>query len=110
MPTEVVSPETFAQSLGSKQLHCRELGHNWRPWTVAFDRVSRSYDRTLRCSNCHTTRVQVLDARGHVVSNRYVYPDNYLTKGRVERGTLNRDVFRVESIVRWLNAHDQKAG
>ena len=107
---ELVSPETFAQSLGSKSLHCRELGHNWRPWTVTYDAKARAYDRQLRCSNCRTIRTQVLDSSGHAVSNRYQYPDHYLSAGKVERGSLNRDVFRLESIARWLNANESKAG
>jgi hypothetical protein len=111
MSDTLVSPEVFAQSLSAKVLHCRELGHNWRPWTVSLDRKSHAYDRVLRCPSCTTERHQVLNAYGQVLSNRYVYPSNYLTAGKVERGTFNRDVFRLEAVSRWLDTHDMaKAG
>lgn len=102
--------ERFAQTLSPRVLHCRELGHNWKPSTVRFDQERHGYERTLRCANCRTERRQTLDARGHVVSNRYVYPEGYLTAGRVESGNISRDVFRMESINRWLESHTSKAG
>jgi len=46
----------------------------------------------------------MLSDRGHVVSNRYVYPDGYLAKG-VEVGRGDRDAFRLEAIGRFLTAH-----
>lgn len=107
MDEHVVSAETFASSLGSKALHCRELGHTWRPWTVEFDRKSRSYFRELRCASCRTLRKQVLDSHGHVIANSYTYPDGYLAD-HVERGTLSRDVFRLESIVRFIEQAERK--
>lgn len=99
----MASVESFAAELGDKVLHCRELGHVWRPLTVSYDQSARAYDRRLRCSSCRTVRVQLLTERGHVVSNRYVYADGYLAHG-VTIGRGDRDAFRVEAINRWMRA------
>lgn len=101
-----VTVDTFAAGLGDRVLHCRELGHTWRPLTVAWDAGARAYDRRLRCSSCRTVRVQILDARGHVMSNRYDYADGYLATG-VKVGRGDRDVFRRESITRFLGARSE---
>lgn len=97
----MVSAETFAATLKDKVLHCRELGHNWRPWVARWETESRSYYRELRCSNCRTVRKQVLNSHGGVVSNSYAYPDGYMAKN-VQRGTYTRDVFRLEALHRAL--------
>jgi hypothetical protein len=98
--------EDFAAGLGERVLHCRELGHVWRPLTVHWDNAAKAYDRRLRCSSCRTVRVQVLTASGGIVSNRYEYADGYLATG-VQVGRGNRDVFRAAALVRFLNAHAQ---
>lgn len=98
-----IDPATFVGDLSDKWLQCRELGHQWRPLTVSFDKRGGAYDRRLRCPSCRTVRVQVLTGSGHVVSNRYDYPEGYLAKG-VQPGTLNRDDFRLEAVTRFLSA------
>jgi hypothetical protein len=98
-----VSAETFAAGLSPKVLHCRELGHNWRPHVARWEADSRTFYRELRCSNCRTIRRQVLDSHGHPRSNSYAYPDGYQAKN-VERGTYSRDVFRLEALMREVSA------
>lgn len=100
--TTSVSVDTFAAALGDKVLHCRELGHVWRPLTVSWDGGAAAYDRRLRCSSCRTVRIQVVTERGHVLSNRYVYADGYLAVG-VEIGRGDRDTFRREALGRFLH-------
>lgn len=101
--------ETFAAELSAKQLHCRELGHTWRSWTVTWDASARCYDRRLRCSSCRTIRKQLLNDRGHVLQNSYDYADGYLASN-VTAG-FTRDVFRLEAIMRALSdAADHDAG
>lgn len=103
-----ISHETFAGRLNGKQLHCRELGHVWRPNTVGSV-PGGGYVRSLRCTSCRTEREQVLDGSGTVLKNRYVYPEGYLA-AHVEPG-LRRDVFRLEAVLRELGEIDQrKAG
>jgi hypothetical protein len=94
------SLEEFVASLGDKVLHCRELGHSWRPLTVSWDAEAQAYDRRLRCPSCRTVRVQLLSQHGHVLGNRYIYPEGYLAHGiTVGQG---RDHFRLESLQRFL--------
>ena len=102
-----ITAEEFAAELSDRLLHCRELGHTWRPFTVSFDKSSRSYDRRLRCASCRTIRKQLLDSRGHVIRNGYDYSDGYLAKN-LERGG-SRDAYRVEAIVRFLNHSEAQA-
>src|SRR3954468_22310899 len=87
----------FAQSLSAKQLHCRELGHEWRDHTVTWDQKARVFDRALRCRSCGTVRRQVLDRRGHVIRNAYTYAEGYLATKVMNREDLSRDVFRLEA-------------
>lgn len=106
--SEHVDGATFVSGLGNKVLHCRELGHSWKPLTASWDRDARAYDRRLRCTSCRTIRVQLLTEYGHVVSNRYIYPEGYLAKG-VNVGTLHRDQFRLEALTRFLSATTEVA-
>jgi hypothetical protein len=101
---------SFAQSLNAKQLHCRELGHEWRDHTVNWDTKARVFDRALRCRNCGSIRRQTLDRRGHVIRNGYNYTEGYLATKVVNREGLSRDVFRLEALTRWLEANNTKAG
>lgn len=100
---EPPTADAFVHGLNARVLHCRELGHVWRPSTVTHDTSARVYDRRLRCTSCHTVRVQILSERGHVVGNRYVYPDGYLASG-VEGIGQSRDLFRLEAVQRFLEA------
>lgn len=97
----VVNVETFAAGLSDKYLHCRELGHTWTPLTASWDRSARAYDRQLRCKMCRSIRKQLLDSSGHVIRNGYDYSDGYLAK-HVAKGSYTRDVFRLESLTRFL--------
>jgi hypothetical protein len=103
-----VSADTFAGRLSAGQLHCRELGHVWRPSTVVYDRRLRLYTRTLRCTSCRTERHQDIDSTGGVVSNYYSYPNGYLAKNVTER--VYRDTFRLEAILRELHERERRLG
>lgn len=104
--TEPIPVDTFAARLTDKALRCRELGHQWRPLVATWEPESRSFHRRLRCPSCTTERVQVLNSRGGVVSNHYVYPRGYLAT-HVE-GMLrgSRDVFRLEAVIRTMDESD----
>jgi hypothetical protein len=97
-----VTAEQFASNLSNAFLQCRELGHQWRPWSVVWDRKARCFDRQLRCSACKTIRKQLLDSHGHVIRNGYDYTDGYLSK-HLQPGTYSRDVFRLEALTRFLD-------
>jgi hypothetical protein len=98
--------DAFVAGLTDRVLHCRELGHVWKPLTARWDGDASCYDRRLRCNSCRTVRIQLLTRSGHPVSNRYVYPDGYLAKGTTHNA--NRDVFRIEAITRFLGTNDGK--
>lgn len=98
---EPIAADTFASRLSDRALHCRELGHTWRPLVASYEPEARAFHRRLRCSSCRTERVQVLSARGGVLSNHYVYPDGYLAT-HVIGMTGARDLFRLEAILRTL--------
>lgn len=107
--TETVTPEVFAARLTDAALHCRELGHTWRPLVARWESDSRSFHRRLRCSKCRTERVQLLSSRGHIVSNHYVYPDGYLAKNVEGAVGGRRDLYRLEAVIRQLDEADMKA-
>jgi hypothetical protein len=98
----------FAQGMTDKQLHCRELGHEWRHHTATWDEKARVFDRALRCRNCGSVRRQVLDRRGHVIRNGYNYAEGYLATKVMNREGLSRDVFRLEALTRILDDTNTK--
>lgn len=102
---ELLTPHQFAEGLSDKALHCRELGHNWRPLTAVWDRTAGVFDRRLRCPTCRTERVQILSKRGEVVSNRYVYPKGYLAQSLSDHPGVSamRATFRLEAVQRFLD-------
>lgn len=95
-------PADWAANLEANLLHCRELGHAWNGYTASYDNRTRTYDRTLVCSSCGTTRRQVLDSRGEVVRNGYTYVDGYLAKGHFDHAghKVPRSTFRLAALRR----------
>jgi hypothetical protein len=103
--SDPIPVDTFAARLSDRLLHCRELGHQWRPLVATWEPESRTFHRALRCPSCKTERRQVLNARGGVVSNGYVYPKGYLAT-HVEGMQGGRDVFRLEAVIRTMDDRD----
>lgn len=99
---EPVSVETFAATLPTSYLACRELGHTWRPWRAQWSGEARAYERELRCPRCKTTRRQLINDAGHVLANSYRYSDGYQAKNVESAVRISRDVFRLESLTRYL--------
>jgi len=96
-PTEVAA---FAEDLPERFLHCREMNHNWRPFTVGSYKDG-GYERVLRCVRCRTRKVQHLDRFGMLVGNaKYEHPDGYLHKGMGRIVGESRGLLRLESIRR----------
>lgn len=96
----------FAAGLSEDFLYCRELGHNWRPYSAGEllggkkeDQVV-GYYRTLRCSRCETKREQEVTDRGLILRNFYVYPDGYILDGLGRIVGDGRGALRLESITR----------
>lgn len=89
----------FAEALPEKFLYCREMGHNWRPYSAGKYRDG-GFERILRCSRCRTRRVQEINSRGVVLVNKYIHPEGYLHKGMGRIVGEGRGVLRLESIKR----------
>lgn len=95
--------EGFAHSLPARFLHCRELGHDWRPATAQWLGKQRAYERVLRCRSCRSEKVQVVNRHGGLVSTHLRYSAGYLAKHVEFGGTSGRrDQFRLEAIVRTI--------
>lgn len=97
----------FAAGLPEKYLHCRELGHLWRPFT-AGRHPDGGFTRTLRCTRCKTRREQELSSTGMVLTNQYKHPDGYLTEGMGRIVGEGRGLLRLESIMRVLPTEDDQ--
>lgn len=92
--------EAFADDLPEKFLHCREMGHNWRPFDAGRHRDG-GFERTLRCVRCRTKRVQHLSADGMLIgSPKLIYPDGYLRQGLGRIDGAGRGILRLASMRR----------
>lgn len=100
----VTTREAFVSGLSNAALHCRELGHTWRSWTVTYDAKAKCYDRRLRCSSCKTFRNELLDRTGDVIRSSYTYAAGYLAKN--VDGKVHRSLFRLESLGRFIETHE----
>lgn len=96
---ELKEVESFAQGLPDKYLECRELGHNWKPYT-ASSTGEGTWLRTLACNRCRTKREQEISDRGIVMKNQYIHPEGYLHAGMGRIVGDGRGLLRLESITR----------
>jgi hypothetical protein len=99
----------FAQGLSTSFLLCRELQHNWKPFSAWWDDESHCYARTIRCMRCRTKKVQTLSSSGAVLSSHYEYADGYLAEHLGRIVGEGRDSLRLESLVRSLDGHGPSA-
>lgn len=92
--------QDWAAELPEKFLHCREMGHNWRP-LMAGKYKDGGYTRTLRCSRCRMRKTQELSSRGMVIgSPHYTPPEGYYTKGLGAITGEGRGLLRLASLSR----------
>lgn len=92
----------FAAELKETFLYCRELNHNWRPYTAGKRRAKDGggFVRTLRCVRCKTLKHQEIDARGMIERSHYEHPEGYLHKGMGRIVGEGRGMLRLESLKR----------
>lgn len=95
----------FAEALPERYLHCRELGHNWRPYSAGRFQDG-GFERVLRCTRCKTRRVQEISSRGVVLVNKYIHPEGYLHKGMGRIVGEGRGLLRLESIKRIVSKEE----
>lgn len=100
---------SYAHELRTSYLLCRELQHNWKPWSASWDDEHHNYVRRIRCTRCHTVKHQRVSRTGGVLASHYEYPDGYLHArlGRIVGDA--RDTLRLESLMRSINSPNLKA-
>lgn len=101
--------EDFIGRMSAGFLDCRDMGHTWRPWGARWHGDAAGFERVLRCGRCKTERVQIVTRFGSVISNRYRYPEGYVTpKLDEEHPRITRDQFRLESIARFVRESEKE--
>ncbi len=86
----------------SSYLQCRDFGHSWRPYTATWIPDEKCYEVQLRCNRCRTIRVRDIGQTGALVGNKYKYADGYLVTGMGRLEGTERDMMRLESVLRIL--------
>lgn len=99
--SEAESLDAYVEGLTAGMLDCRDFGHQWKPWGARWAGDAHGWERRLRCPRCKTERVQMVSRSGHVLTNRYLYPDGYLAPALPDAPRISRDQFRLESITRF---------
>lgn len=90
---------SFAASLPERFLYCREMGHNWKPYSAGRFKDG-GFERVLRCTRCRTRRVQEINHHGLITRSRYEHPEGYLSEGLGRIVGEGRGALRLESIKR----------
>lgn len=78
-------------------LQCRDLAHSFRPYDATIDRRAREIRRELRCPECGTVKIQLLDLEGYVLRSWYTYPSGYLILGLGRMSVADRAAIRFAS-------------
>jgi len=106
LAAELDDVKDFASSLPERYLYCREMGHNWKPFSAGRFKDG-GFERILRCVRCRTKRYQGIDHRGIITASRYEHPEGYLTEGLGRIVGEGRGVLRLESIRRIVAKGDE---
>lgn len=94
--------EAEIKAMKVDNLQCRDFGHSWRPYTASWNATERCYETQLRCARCKTMRVRLIGQAGQLLRNNYDYTEGYLIKGMGRLDTADRDVIRLQSVLRVL--------
>ena len=63
-------------------LACRDMRHQWKPFTAQINDAEGTVERNFRCPRCKTIRHDLLHLRDWtILGTSYTYPDGYLVKG-----------------------------
>lgn len=90
------------KTMPNEHLQCRDFGHSWRPFTATWESSDRYYEVQLRCARCKTVRIRLVGQRGQLIRSRYDYADGYVVKGMGRLDGDERDMLRLESVLRIL--------
>lgn len=97
---QLAEVSSWAEGLPDNFLRCRELSHNWSPYTASINNRTRTIYRVLRCTRCKARKHQDLTPRGHVVRTHIQYAEGFLHKGKGRIVGEARDVLRLASVMR----------
>ena len=102
----LADPRTVAKwshDLPDEFLLCRDIGHQWRPYTARYVPADNAYERTIRCGRCTTERHQSISLQGEITSGGYHYADGYVApRGQGRLTGRARGALRLESVARLI--------
>lgn len=96
-----------ARSMEDPHVHCRTMGHVWAHRTV--EHVKEGFLQVLGCKTCTTTKEQIINRRGEILSSKTIYAEGYVIKGLGRLRADTKDVLRLESLKRYLKETDDVA-
>lgn len=102
--------DEWLADLPDRFVECRNDQHRWKMLRARWDDEMHCYQVLHRCTNCRCRRERRLGREGHVLSNRYTYPDDYLApKGMGAYDKDARAMLRLTGVTRWLDKHTEDA-
>lgn len=87
------------ESMDPTTVLCRDIRHNYKPWTARWIPQDRQYESALKCSNCGTVRIRRISERGALLASSYEYADGYLVKGLGRLEENDRNAIRLRSLL-----------
>lgn len=102
--------EEWIADLPDRFIECRNDQHRWKMLRAGWDAEMHNYKVDHRCTNCRARRERRLGREGHVLSNRYQYPDDYLApKGVGQYDKDSRATMRLAGVTRWMFKHTDQS-
>jgi hypothetical protein len=92
----------------SEFIQCRDFGHLWRPRVATWIAEKDHYETELKCQRCKTVRLRYIGPRGELLKSGYDYSDGYVVKGMGRLDGEERDLLRLESVLRVLPVEQQQ--
>lgn len=97
-----IDRDTAIEALPAAFLHCRDFGHNWKPYRATWNPQFKYYEASLRCIRCKTQRTRFIGPRGEMAGSKYEYADGYQMSGYGRMTGGERDHIRLASITHLL--------
>lgn len=98
-----VDLEAAIHDMSSDYIQCRDFGHQWRSVGATWVAADNRYETSLRCIRCGTDRIRYIGRDGGLMRSKYDYSDGYVVKGMGRLDGHERDMIRLESVLRVLD-------
>jgi hypothetical protein len=95
-------------AMPSQFIQCRDFGHLWRPRAATWVAEKEHYETELKCQRCKTVRLRYIGPRGELLKSGYDYSAGYVVTGMGRLDGAERDLLRLESVLRVLPAEEQQ--